>query len=275
MLPTAIVLGCGPAGLLAAHACRISRMFGTVRIISRYAKSPLYGAQYLHASIPMLPVADPTVVKQILWGTPEGYAKKVYAELYDETLPNSTKQYHGDRSAWDIRAMYDWLWAEYNQYIEDVNFTSRNQMLSIVDELRKPLNTRMFCTIPKNLMCIQPEVHEFKSKQIWAIGDTPDRKVDVPTEEDQIICNGQSGPSWYRLARVFGYTTVEWPDSKTKPPIRGVAHVTKPLSTTCDCWQSFQFLGRHGQWKKGVLAHTAFFEAADKIQEWYRQGLLV
>lgn len=274
MKPNAIVLGCGPAGLLAAHAARTSGLFEYIRILSRKVKSPIYGAQYLHSAIPMIPFDYPVVVKQILWGSGEKYARKVYADLYDPRLPNSAEQYTGDRTAWDIRNMYDWLWAEYSEYVEDFYLPNRVEMVAAVESLHLPGHI-IFNTIPRRTLCKNPGVHQFDFKQIWAAGDSPMRQLDFRTEEDQIICNGEESPRWYRMSRVFGYTTVEWPDSKTPPPVEGVAHVTKPLRTNCDCWPAIRHLGRYGQWKKGVLAHTAYYEAADRILEMYRQGLLV
>ena len=74
------VLGSGPAGLLAAHACVQQGV--EPKIYSLKEKSLMFGAMYLHEPIPDLndpdrPDHDIMIVKE---GTREGYAKNVYGD---------------------------------------------------------------------------------------------------------------------------------------------------------------------------------------------------
>jgi len=277
MMPRAVILGCGPAGLLAAHAAVTSGMFGEIDIYSRKIKSTLYGAQYMHEYIPLLDMGDSTEVDQkLIVGSAHDYAKKVYAELYNPLAVNSATAFDGVTLAWDIRYMYDELWRRYSDLIADL-VVDGAAMAALIDKLRQGGNTHVFSTIPRNATCIEPS-HRFEFKYIWAAGETVQRKLDgFDIPDNKILLNAGEAPRWYRLSQVFGMKTVEWPDSKQKPPVEGVAHVSKPLSTTCDCWmrESVHFLGRYGKWQKGVLAHTAYFETANIIHELYKQGILV
>lgn len=46
------ILGCGPSGLVAAHAAMQININKRVSVFSRNLRSPIYGAQYLHQPIP-------------------------------------------------------------------------------------------------------------------------------------------------------------------------------------------------------------------------------
>src|SRR3546814_9008500 len=48
-------------------------------------------------------------------------------------------------------------------------------------------------------------------------------KLPYHAQPNTVICNGEQSPSWYRLANVFGRTTVEWPGYMPKPPINSVS----------------------------------------------------
>jgi len=272
MMKTAVVLGAGPAGLMAVHALVHSRLFGEVRVLARGEKSTMYGAQYLHQPIPDIFVPS-TVVRQVLKGEPEEYARKVYGELYDPLLPNSVEQYDGDRKAWDIRSAYNMLWAKYSDRIENIDYSDKKAMSESISRLFDS-NSLLFNTMPRQLLCTNVD-HQFKKMAIWAVGDAPDLGVTAPfsCHNDSIVCNGMDVPSWYRASKVFGMTTVEWPDA-SRPPIDHVVQVSKPISTNCDCWPLIKHYGRYGQWKKGVLAHTAFFEVRDWVEQMMRQGIL-
>lgn len=111
----AVVLGCGPAGLFAAHAL-IQNGWG-VEIYSNRKKSHMFGAQYLHAPIPGLTPedAEPILIDYKLKGDVEGYRSKVYGVNQVATSVELLGKQH---EAWDIRAAYDRAW---NLYGEQVN----------------------------------------------------------------------------------------------------------------------------------------------------------
>jgi hypothetical protein len=272
VLAKAVVLGSGPAGLLTAHALKRCRYFSYVQIYSLGIKSPMYGAQYLHEPIPGLDLPNPITVAQRLMGTPEQYGRKVHGAKYDPNMPHAN-QYDGNREAWDIRAAYEMLWREYARGIRRIDL-SREKSAMVADLVSEP-GTWVFNTVPRWRLCKDPR-HNFLDTKIWAIGDAPERgfKLDFTAENNTITCNGLIYPSWYRLSRIYGRTTVEWPSIGQKPPIPGIVRVSKPISTDCDCWPKIYHLGRYGEWKKGVLAHEAYFKARVRAEELAAMGVL-
>lgn len=256
----AAVLGCGPAGLFAAHALRENGW--DVLVFSKARPSHLYGAQYLHAPIPGLTpeASEPVRVKYRLAGTVDQYREKVYGVTPVKVSVETLTQEH---PGWDIRATYDAAWSQYHETIYN----------AMIDPNWLQLNGREFDivlnSIPLPSLCYQPDEHEFHSTQVWAIGDAPDRGQYAPYRPDPntVECNGTGDTGWYRAANVFGYTTVEWPGNR-KPPLPAATLVTKPLYSTCTCYRrrenGFKFMpiGRYGQWSKGVLSHHAYTQAA-------------
>src|SRR5688500_14009568 len=89
-------------------------------------------------------------------------------------------------------------------------------------------------SIPLKTICME-EYHLFQSQECWAVGEAPEINQDVPIRgsDDTVQCNGTQDTGYYRVSRVFGYSTVEWPGYRPKPPIEGVVKFRKPLATTC------------------------------------------
>src|SRR3546814_7896241 len=61
-----LILGCGPAGLIAAHAAK--RMDADFIVMSKARKSFMNGAQYLHAPIPGVSLAEPFLINYQISG---------------------------------------------------------------------------------------------------------------------------------------------------------------------------------------------------------------
>lgn len=246
------ILGCGPAGLIAAAA---ALPLADVAIFSRNRKSDMYGAQYLHQPIPGY--TDPSACENIsynLKGTVEGYRTKVYGEKFVGSV--SVEDLQENHMGWNIRDTYDALWETFKFNVQDTHVTppfvlgllSQNDIDLVVN------------SIPAPELCYQD--HTFRSVNIWAAGEAPEIGIKLPyfADPNTVICNGDEYPSWYRLANVFGRTTVEWPGHISKPPIRSVSKVRKPIGHNCDCWDHPKFVsvGRYGCWSKEVLSHTAY-----------------
>lgn len=263
----AAVLGCGPAGLFAAHGLLQSGW--DVWIYSEKRKSDLYGAQYLHGPIEDLTPSGeiPTMVNYRLEGSIEDYRQKVYGAVPVRVSPESLLTRH---AAWDIRAAYDRAWELYGPHV--IHFPMDSKSIGWVNG---PLSaTKKFdvivSTLPMPALCYKPDLHQFHSASIWAYGDAPDRGQLAPyrPEEDFVECNGTSEVGWYRASNIHGHVTVEWP-GRSKPPLPGVAGVKKPIYTDCNCYRDgtlprgtqFVPLGRYGQWSKGVLSHHAYTQA--------------
>lgn len=246
------VLGCGPAGLVAAHAA--FETGADVSIFSNKVKSKLYGAQYLHAPIPGVEAGDSVKIDYQLVGSIEQYRRKVYGDGYIGSVsPGSLPPGH---AAWDIRYTYAQLWNMYHGAVEPT-FIDQFWLGSHIREY-----DIIFSTIPGIYICEKP--HAFHSRSIWAFGEAPDigRTIDrevYTLKEGMVICNGEYQPFWYRASLIFGHATIEWPGNMSKP-LHGAARVTKPLSTDCNCWPDVVRLGRYGKWKKGELVHEVYGE---------------
>lgn len=266
------VFGAGPAGLLIAHA---ARQMGAeyIKVYSEGNPSRLYGAQYLHQPIPGIPDLPFIRLSHQFKGTIEGYRAKVYGTEWDGVV--SPEKYSGDSYAWDIRYAYDWLVKEYwDLYVEKA--TVNGWMLMGAHEGFWPmwrLKDRfdvIFSTIPRSHLCVNPD-HQFKSAEIFAIGDAPELGITSPIacQDKTLVCSGAREDSWYRVCRVFGHSTAEWStNSRKKPPLTGVARVQKPLATTCTCWPEISYQGRYGKWQKGVLVHHAYRDAIQAMQQY-------
>lgn len=270
----AAILGCGPAGLFAAHGL-IERGW-TVTIFSKRRRSEMFGAQYLHAPIAGLTDGiEPVTVHYRLRGTIEGYREKVYGPNPVATSVATLKEWH---AAWDIRSayyrayqMYEGLIVEQRVSPEFLGIERWDPNMSPLRE-RNIIDGRMFDlvlnSIPADILCYQKEIHRFESTRVWAIGDAPERGTFAPSvvpEDNTVICDGTRDTGWYRASKVFGYTTVEWPGSR-KPPLPLVAEVVKPTFTNCNCYASglpyrYESIGRYGVWQKGVLSHHAYLAA--------------
>lgn len=263
------ILGTGPAGLLVAHA---ARQFGVdFRLFSSGGRSDLFGAQYLHQTIPGIPDLPMTRVEHKFVGHIDDYRRKVYGTEWDGVV--SPEQYSGTTYAFDIRAAYEWLWFEYGRSATHLLVKGGNVETVFGDVIPLESWSREFplviSTIPRPSLCVNPD-HTFKSAKIFCVGDAPEAgiKVPVPSPDDTIICSGDPTNSWYRTSRIFGYSTVEWSATgKKRPPISGVAEVSKPTSTDCTCQDHILKLGRYGEWKKGVLVHHVYRAAVLAFRE--------
>lgn len=242
------MLGCGPAGLVAAHAAAM--LENDVLILSKARKSRMAGAQYLHEPIPGTPWTESFRVEYTMIGSAEAYRRKVYGDAWDGTVsPEDMTAMH---DAWDIRTTYDWLWDTYGEYVQD--WHASPAALSAAIEMFVP--DLVVSSVPAPLLC--SEGHSFGSTKIWAT----DTALSQDKTDNRVICNGERNPSWYRSSRIQGWEGTEWPGRIQKPPVVPMWEVTKPTRTNCDCFPAVLRVGRYGKWTKGVLSHEAWREVA-------------
>jgi hypothetical protein len=240
--------------MFAAHAMTLKgwnfRIFTKVN-----RKSEMFGAQYLHEPIPGLSRAGGTPLAYLLFGSATEYRRKVYGDMPVPAV--SPESLVGRHEAWDIREAYGRAWDLYSGRIEEIGPIGPDKLDALVFTHRPK---RVFSTIPAPALCYR--THGFRQRPVWAVGDAPERGIWAPTAvaDMTIVCNGEAEPHWYRAARVFGYSTVEWPDGP-KPPLSEVAQINKPIDTDCDCFmhiKGLHRLGRFGRWQKGILSHHSF-----------------
>lgn len=261
MTKSVAVLGCGPSGLMAAHAA--SLLGWNFRVYSKKRKSRLFGSQYLHKPIPGMTDSPAATVTYHLEGTPESYRRKVYGPSWDGTV--SPEDLEHDHYAWDIRQTYDKMWATYCSEVVDVEFGDRvggfwyNQAVLEAYDL-------VISTVPRKLWAAPGD--EFFSSRVWAYGDAPDLGQQTPfrPRDFTVICDGTKDVGWYRASNIFGFCTIEWPED-TKPPLEGIALVEKPLTHNSTAASEFIHLGRYGAWQKGVLTTDVFDQAMKVLAE--------
>ncbi len=250
-----LILGCGPAGLIAAHAASSHEAVANVRILSKPRKSFMLGAQYLHESIPGVPATEFEIHYKLV-GEVAIYREKVYGKQWDGVV--SPEDFIGRHPAWDIREAYDWLWATYGEYVREYDVTPQGlkQTLENLD----PHIT--ISTVPAPLLCA--EGHAFGAQNIWST----DRLM-VPMSDNTVACVGEWETAFYRQSKIQGYENTEWPSNR-KPPITPLWEVTKPTKNNCTCFPNVYRMGRYGRWEKGVLSHSAYSETVNAIEEHIR-----
>lgn len=238
-----VIFGCGPAGLLAAHAAAQAQL--DFVIYSRKQKSVMPGAQFLHTRIEGItgdqPDNDALFIKV---GPKEGYAAKVYGR---RDAPCSWEEYGaGFHPIWNMGAAYDRLWDLYSDSIIDCDLDHLT-----ISELRNNYKRDLIVsTVPAPLLCVAPDRHRFDSSRVWI------RSERLPSDirlTDTITYNGLPEVAWYRQSILFGWRSWEFGH-----PVPRAAEGRKPLGTNCDCCPDIARLGRFGTWRKGVLIHHAY-----------------
>lgn len=267
-----LILGCGPSGLLAAHA--VERLGGEPVIMSVKRKSPLLGAQYLHVEIPDLTGEPDGVVRTVWEGTREGYAAKVYGSTGYAT---SWRLATPEREVWSLRRIYDILWDRYQDGVIDAEI-SRTDLAEA--ERAYPL---VISTIPATRLCA-PEWrrpmegidHRFHH-QVMYVGDFSPSKE----QGNVVVYDGRPEVPYYRTSRVFGCEQTEFSaasmDFKAEyadiPILADTQHGyelrkgIKVVATDCDCFPRIKRAGRYGTWRKGYLTHHAFRDATNYYRE--------
>lgn len=237
-----LVLGCGPAGLLATHAA--VQGGHEVRVLSKKTPSYIAGAQFLHTPIPELTRDNPDgQLEFIKWGTSLGYAKKIYGDANARTSWNTYPA--GFRSVWNLRERYHQLWKFYADLITD------SLWLPQLAQVASQEFDVILSTIP--IPHVIPE----------AVLTTETVRIVAGEERAQpmtIVYNGDPEDEWYRSSDIFGHASTEYPDG---PSFIGSASINKPLSADYAAIPvpNLFLLGRYGKWQKGVLVDDAYREA--------------
>lgn len=248
------VLGSGPAGLLATHACKLHGH--EVTVYSKKEPSPMGGAQYLHRDIPGVSGLRKGMITYLKMGTSMGYASKVYG---DRNAPTSWEHFKdGEHGAYSLKDLYTRLWQFYSGIIRHGTLYPDNiEMLCAAYDL-------VFSTIPAERLCEDWDRHKFNSREIALI------RQPVLRANNTVLYSGRPEDKWYRTSVIFGQPWTEFPIDAVDRYVADVAYGIKPLDTDCTCHigthPNFFRLGRFGQWKKGVLTHHAY-EMAEEILE--------
>lgn len=257
MKPIAI-LGCGPAGLLAAHAAALSRR--KYVIFSRPAKSHLGGAQFLHQSIQGLTTEDPYEISIIAEGSREIYQQKVYGDNEKVPFVSFPERAFSTQFAWNLISTYERLWEAYSPDIQEAEVSA-----AWLEANAKNFRT-IFSTVPAPSICksnsgLLSVMHMFHSQRIMVYPEA----LNPAIPDGTIWYDGTKDRSWYRQSKLFGTGGTEYPLLENPPPVKPLIQARKPLWTNCNCYPKIVRLGRFGQWQKGILTHDAFNGAAKAL----------
>lgn len=232
-----IVIGCGPAGLLAAHEVVLSGKVPT--ILSREVQpSPHAKAVFLHEPVAGISDKEPdarVVLRKV--GAGHGYAAKVYG---DPEAPTSWERFlEGHIDAWALKPIYGRLWELLHPFVRECEVNAE-----VAKDLAESFPL-VINTAPAPALCRGR--HKFPGKAIWVRDGLP---ISVLELDNAMIYNGQPGVGWYRCSDLFGTKSTEFAH-----PVRGAREGIKVLPTNCDCNPKIVRAGRWGQWQPGVLLH--------------------
>lgn len=247
---TVCVLGCGPAGLLAAQAAASLGL--EAHIVSHKVKSKIAGAQFLHEPIPGITEEAPDFIIDVRHlGHASDYARKVYGS---EDAPTSWSEYDGAIPAFDLRKSYDLLWDVWVDEIRDLPVTG--------DVVSKALDNYDFVVSSVPLPILAEAVGatgDFRSQSVW-ISD----KLTFSMARNCIIYNGEAATDWYRASHIGGHGSMEYGFD----PGFGL-QISKPLDYTFEQESAeisdIVLVGRYGRWEKGVLVHHAYTQVLEEL----------
>jgi hypothetical protein len=246
------VLGCGPAGLLAAYGVRESGHEVVVYSMKRN-KSILPGSLHLRSRVdgitPWYPDKTVTIVRM---GSAEGYAQKVYGDSqrytgwdnYDRTYPS-----------WNAQSAYDKLWHLFSDCIVERAIVSEDLPMLMAE------HSMTISTLPMPPLCTKE--HTFDKTPYWI--------RDIPTPEEElgrelIVYNGLSGDYWYRYSVLGDKSALEYATFPSGERESDLAVGVKAIGNDCDCWPGLIRAGRWAEWKHGVLMHHAYEKAISVCQ---------
>lgn len=256
-----LILGVGPAGLMAAHACKLKGV--PFSIVGNGGKSVIGGAQFLHAAVPLLTDAEPEgTLTYHVTGHESGYKTKVYGDS-DVPFVSMGRVTDGQKvPIWSMQKNYDRLWDD----IAGGGFSVSPADVTpewLINEIEADRWRYIVSTIPRPHVClsvagmVDGPAHAFVSQQIQIANECMLNFVG-DDGESHIWYDGTSNVSWYRTSVIFGEGSTEW--GMRDLPYKTVT-VRKPISTTCQCFNGkVMFTGRYGAWRKGILIHQAFVD---------------
>lgn len=237
-----LVLGCGPAGLLVAHAA-MTQGHG-VAIASKKEPSFIAGAQFLHTFIPGVTEPRPDgVVRFVKHGSETGYAGKVYGDPF---APTSWATYpEGEREVWNLRSVYERLWRLLENNIQNIKITPALLPVLLTEY------DAVFSTVPAKVLF--PE-GKFDSRDVWI------RQVHDTVPEMTLHYNGYPSAPWYRASNIFGNESLEF----AQDPSGEVVKISKPTHASFENpYPHLHLFGRYGKWQKGVLVDDAYRDAVE------------
>lgn len=241
------VLGCGPMGLLVAHA--VIQAGHRPYVYSIKKKSVIPGSQHLHGPIPggVTPLYPEGTIQFVRLGTAAGYAEKVYGDKGRETGWDNYLQVY---PSWNVIKAYNTLWGWYEDLITDLDIRSIDKT-SLFNQYDLVIST-----LPAGILCYDPS-HRFNGVSYYI------KPLPTPPEDARheiVVYNGLLSDPWYRWSILGGQTSIEathdiWMGDPT------VITGTKAVDHTCDCWPEVVRCGRWAEWRHGITMHRSYLRA--------------
>lgn len=244
-------MGCGPAGLIAAHTLfEYGVRKEEIDIVSdRVEKSVIGGAQYLHKPILSDLRGPDFTINTVHIGNESGYAEKVYG---NDCFPTSFGSDKGEKGVWDLRKTYAILWADWSKSISKRSVTA-GSLSALAEDYRQ-----VIVAAPAMHFCNNSDYHDFPSMEYVLVTKIP---ADL-WMDDVVIYNGRGQDDWYRYSSIRGHQWLEF-SAKSSSMVEGVIGSRstvvgkKPMGTDCDCCERLGVIraGRLSTWDRKVLLH--------------------
>lgn len=251
-----VVIGCGPAGLAAAHAA--VGLGCDVRIIGPRQKTPQRGPIMLHRPIPGINTEQPDgYVRQIvIGGSILDYRLKLYGDV---NISISGDILDPGFHTWEVPRAYAKMWCKYEHLIEDKMLEPPE-----IEQLTKE-SSLVVSTAPVPSLCKQIHEHTFHSVSIALVFDTS-----YPDQPDNtVIYNAYSNLTWVRSSSIFGARVTEYkPEDISGPDLI----IRKPLFTTCNCHPKVLRTGRFGKWHNETWIDHAYYETRTALVSMVRRA---
>lgn len=251
-----VVLGSGPAGLVAAEAA--AALGHKVAILSQTNDpSPIGGAQYLHKPIPGINSKKPDYsIEMFKMGDASGYASKIYGD--PERATSWDRYPEGSYPAWDMRATYSRLYRKWRPSV-----TAGTVRVETIPGLMERFGL-IVSSVPKMTLCSRG--HSFQSQPIYIVN----RKNPLTEGMHYITYNGYPGNPWSRVSVFDGLMSYEYPSQPSELELchKEAMALRKAVGNDCDCPEEFGILtvGRYGRWQAGVLVADVYEEVQNALQ---------